>query len=240
MKKHLSLMVLIVLICVGILGAPCVAIATMSKVVDIPHNLIPEAVAIEVATSAFDSFECTHATPHVLEVKAVLVYDDVVDTNLWVISHIVKNEAEPYFVSTINASSGELISISKMNYLELYDLWEAERNSPYLFWEMSDLVLFDELYRRSELYPRYILPTAKDIGMDDAKQIAQDTLKNKFGISEHTLRLYMCSATLRLDVDNTRKWYVYYCTIESPTQARVKYQVTLDAQSGSVIQYIKN
>ena len=175
-----------------------------------------------------------------LETKANLIYNEEDQTYEWVVSQIVENEAEPYLLITIDAFTGEVISTAQTNFFELYDQWELQRQLPHELWSLEDLVLFDTLYRRSDLFPRYTLPIERDISEESAIQTSRDALCNKFDISSAFLDRYECSATLMLDIGNQRKWYVCFCSIESPTQAKVHYQVTLDANSSEILLCIKN
>lgn len=175
-----------------------------------------------------------------LETKANLIYSEENQTHEWVISYIVENEAEPYLLTTIDALTGAVISTSQTNFFELYDQWELQRQLPHEFWALEDLVLFDTLYRRSDLLPRYTLPIEYDISEKSAIQTARDALRSKFDVSNASLDQYECSATLRLDIGNQRKWYICFCSIESPTQAKVHYQVTLDAKNSEILLCVKN
>lgn len=49
-----------------------------------------------------------------------------------------------------------------------------------------------------------------------------------------------CSATIDLHPNNVRQWCIYFCTIDSATQASVKYQVTVNAADGSIVLYARN
>ncbi len=71
-------------------------------------------------------------------------------------------------------------------------------------------------------------------------QVSRETLCDKFDLSNAFLDKYECSATLVQDIGNQRKWYVYFVTIEKPTQANVQYQVTLDAQTSEIFFCEKN
>ncbi len=174
------------------------------------------------------------------ETKANLVYSEENNTYEWVVSYIVENEAEPYLLTTIDALTGTVLSITKINYFELYDQWELQRQLPHDLWSMEDLVLFDTLYRRSDLLPRYTLPTENDLSKETAIQVSREELCDKFNLSNASLDKYECSATLMQDIGNQRKWYVCFVTIEKPTQANVQYQVTLDAQTSEVISCTEN
>ncbi len=175
-----------------------------------------------------------------LETKANLVYSEEDNTYEWVVSHIVENEAEPYLLTTVDAFTGTVLSIAKTNYFELYDQWELQRQLPHDLWPMEDLVLFDTLYRRSDLLPRHALPTENDLSKETAIQLSREALLDKFDLSDASLDKYECSATLMLDIGNQRKWYVCFVTVEKPTQANVQYQVTLDAQTGEMLFCEKN
>ncbi len=174
------------------------------------------------------------------ETKANLVYNEENNTYEWVVSYIVENEAEPYLLTTIDALTGTVLSIAKTNYFELYDQWELQRQLPHDLWSMEDLVFFDTLYRRSDLLPRYTLPTENDLSKETAIQVSREALFDKFDLSNASLDKYECSATLMQDIGNQRKWYVCFVTIEKPTQANVQYQVTLDAQTSEILFCIKN
>ncbi len=231
--KIVSLFLMLVMI-------PCASQAAVSKLDDIPEGIIQKSAAVDIATKAFRASGHDPDALPMKEIKACLVCDDGVNAVQWIVSHLVENEAEPYFVSTISAADGALVSTSTANYLEWYDQWESERSMPHLFWEAEDLMLFEELYRSSALLPRCVLPTDSDITIDEAKAIANDTLQSQFGVSEQALNAYRCSAILRADIENARNWYICYGTAVSPTQATVKYQVTIDAQTGAVILYHEN
>ena len=105
---------------------------------------------------------------------------------------------------------------------------------------MEDLVLFETLYRRSDLLPRYTLPGEADIAKDAAIRTSREAIASKFRVSDAALDRYECSAVLRQDIGNERKWYVCFCTIESPTQANVEYQAILNAESGEILLCVKN
>lgn len=175
-----------------------------------------------------------------LEIKANLVYSEEGNIYEWIVSHIVENEAEPYLLTTINALTGTVLSTAKINFLELYDQWELQRQLPHELWPMEDLVLFDTLYRRSNLLPRHTLPIEHDLSKEAAIQASRKALCNKFGTSNASLDKYECSAMLMQDIGNQRKWYICFCTIVKPTQANVQYQVTLDAKTSEILLCLKN
>lgn len=175
-----------------------------------------------------------------LETKANLVYSEEDHAYEWVVSHIVENEADPYLLTTIDALTGTVLSTAKTNYFELYDEWELQRQLPHDLWSMEDLVFFDTLYRRSDLLPRYTLPTENDLPKETAIQVSRAALGDKFDLSNASLDKYECSATLMQDIGNQRKWYVCFVTVEKPTEANVQYQVTLDAQNGEILFCEKN
>ena len=204
------------------------------------NGSIPKEVAISKANAAASEEGYDFSQLPLLETKANLVYSEEDNTYEWIVSYIVESEADPYLVTTIDALTGTLISTTTFNYLELWDQWELQRQLPHAFWPMEDLVLFETLYRRSNLFPRYTLPIEEDISKEAAIETSRKALRNKFGISNASLDKYECSANLMQDINNQRKWYICFCTIVKPTQANVQYQVTLDAKTSEIIICRKN
>ena len=197
-----------------------------------------DAVSIANAAASHEGYDFSKLP--LLETKANLVYNEEGQNYEWIVSHIVENEAEPYLLTTVDAFTGTVLSIAKTNYFELYDQWELQRQLPHDLWPMEDLVLFDTLYRRSDLLPRHALPTENDLSKETAIQLSREALLDKFELSNASLDKYECSVTLMQDIGNQRKWYVCFVTIEKPTQANVQYQVTLDAQTGKILFCEKN
>lgn len=196
--------------------------------------------AISKANAAASNEGYNFSRLPLLETKANLVYSEEDNTYEWVVSYIVENEAEPYLLTTIDARTGTVLSTAKINFFELHDQWELQRQLPHELWPMEDLVLFDTLYRRSDLLPRHTLPIEHDISKEAAIQASREALCNKFDISNASLDKYECSATLMQDIGNQRKWYICFCTIVKPTQANVQYQVTLDAKTREILLCEKN
>lgn len=163
------------------------------------------------------------------------VYSEEDDAYEWIVSYIVEDEADPYLLTTIDALTGTVLSIAKTNYFELCDQWELQQQLPHDLWSMEELVLFDTLYRRSDYLPRYTFPTERDLSKEAAIQVSREVLCDKFDLLNASLDKYECSATLRQDIGNQRKWYVCFVTIEKPTQANVQYQVTSDTQTSEIL-----
>lgn len=193
-------------------------------------------IANRAACAAGYDFSCLP----LIETKANLVYSEEDDAYEWIVSYIVEYEGDPYLVITIDAYTGTALSTDKVMFLDLYDQWELQRGMPDLLWPMEDLIFFETLYRRSDLFPRYTLPTEYDMPQEAAVQAARKALCIMYGISNDSLDKYECSCTFRQDPENQRKWDICFCTVVKPTQANVVYQVTLDAQTGKIVICRKN
>lgn len=242
MKKIAQSLVPICLAVVLLMGS-CISDMAQAQIVK-PQGEVNGSITMEDAISkanaaaSNDGYDFSHLS--LRETKANLVYSEEDNTYAWVVSYIVENEADPYLLTTVDALTGTVLSITKTNYFELYDQWELQKQLPHDLWSMEDLVLFDTLYRRSDLLPRYTLPTENDLSKETAIQVSREALCDKFNLSNASLDKYECSATLMQDIGNQRKWYVCFCSIESPTQAKVHYQVTLDANSSEILLCVKN
>lgn len=208
-----------------------------------PQEEVIGSISVEEATeianiAAFNEGYDFSRLP-LLETKANLVYSEEDSTYEWVVSYFVEYEADPYLLIIIDAFTGVTLSAIRTNYLELYDQWELQRQLPHNFWPIEDLVFFDSLYRKSVYWPRFTLPTEIDISKERAIQLARKALRSKFNISNAFLEQYECSAQLMQD-HNQREWFISFCTIVSPIQANVRYQVTMDAQTGEILICRKN
>lgn len=240
MKKKLQAL-LFLAACFAIVSFfPGTSHALLIRQPDMEKAEISQDDAIKIANDAFHKARYDIRQPQISETKATLVYNNSDMKNQWIVSHIVQDAVEPYFVTVIDAVEGSVISAGNPNFFELYDQWELERQTPNLFWSFEDLILFDELYRHSDLFPRHVMPTKADISKESAIEIAKKTLKREYGVSDEQLSQYKCSATIKLHPDNTRQWYICFCTIVSATQANVRYQVTINAADGSIILYVQN
>lgn len=219
---------------------PGMSHALIQKQPDIEKAKISQSDAVKIANDAFRMAGYDINQLELKETKATLVYNDSDQKNQWIVSHIVQDAVEPYYVTVIDATEGGVLSAGNPNYLELYDQWELERQIPHYFWSYEDLLLFDELYRRSDLFPRFAMPTETDISKESAIEIAKETLAREYGVSATRFSQYECSATIMLYSDNVKQWYICFCTIDSATQASVKYQVTINAADGSIVLYARN
>lgn len=240
MKKAVRALFLFAAFLIFVSSFPGMSHALIQKQPDIEKAKISQSDAVKIANDAFRMAGYDINQLELKETKATLVYNDSDQKNQWIVSHIVQDAVEPYYVTVIDATEGGVLSAGNPNYLELYDQWELERQIPHYFWSYEDLLLFDELYRRSDLFPRFAIPTETDISKESAIEIAKETLAREYGVSATRFSQYECSATIMLHSDNVKQWYICFCTIDSATQASVKYQVTINAADGSIVLYARN
>ncbi len=197
-----------------------------------------QAIQIADATALKSGYDFKDLT--LLETKATLVVDEESQEVEWIVCYIVEYEADPYLSIEINATTGQVLSTSRAHLYELQDQWAMEKELPYALWAQEDLILFDTIYRKSTLLPLYTMPCNEDLPVDQAVQIAYDTLKSKMGITRKELDSYILTTNIMKHSEDERQWQICFRKIVSEIRTSVIYQVNIDATTAEVILYVCN